>query len=197
MAAACLAVGLVSAWAPESKADIQQTRVDYQTNLNSNLTYLIVMFGSLGSGSQGTSPVALTLALLPGIGSGNFTSDIARSNFGDSFAMMGVSEGSGAQHLVISWDHQTFPLQLQFDQLFPGFSESGLIDQLIHGGSGPELFLRTNFAILLAGHGETSNCFSFSTPEDFGTVSFSVTEIPEPAVLGLLPIGFLALRRRR
>ena len=206
LAAACLAVGLVSAWTPECQA-APQTRIDYQTNLTglSSLTYMHVMFGvaGVGSGGPGSSPLELRGGSLPGFGSGFFTSEIDTASFGDSFAMIGVSLGSAnpggtsGQRLLVSWDHLTYIGDIRFEQTFPGFTEAGLIDELINGGPGPSLFLSTFFPVLRVANGEASSCFTFESPDPLGTTRFSVSSIPAPGLFGLLPVGFVALRRRR
>lgn len=202
LAAACLAVGLASAWAPEAQA-APQTRIDYQTSLTS-LTYMHLMIGvaGVGSGGPGIAPVELTGLSLPGPGSGFFTSEIDTASFGNSYMMIGISQASHPQaspRLVVSMDGQTFVPTLSFEQRFPGFTEAGLINDLINGGPGPSQFLRAFYPTLHEPLGEESNCFRFDSPDPLGTVSFSVSNIPTPAsgLLGLLPAGYLTLRRRR
>lgn len=197
MKSACLSVGLVSAWAPIAGADVL-TEVRFECSMSAPVTHARVMLGGLGSGSPGGGGVMLSGVSLPGVGSEFILSSLASSAFGDSFAMVGLTgDGSGALHAVVSMGGLTYLDFASFEQVFPGFSEALLIDQLLTNNPAADNFLRTNFALLLTQQGQSSPCASFSGATPFGSITISAVSVPAPASCALLSLGVLVARRRR
>lgn len=202
LAAACLGVGLATAWGPSALGDVQ-TAVWANSRTNGAISHATVISGGLGSGAAGGGGGIVYRGLsVPAGQSGlsNLTilyrSEVATPAFGNSWAMVGISEGSGSMHLVVSAPGLTY-LGMAFEQAFPGFNEAQLIDSLLAGGSAGETFLRTNFALLLQGHGQEAHCISFSNGTDFGTLTIGVNQVPTPASAVLMAFAGLAARRRR
>jgi len=196
--AACLSIGLATAWAPIAEADVM-TRVRVENSTPTALSHAFLLMGSPGSGAPGV--------MMSNVGFSYGTPDFildqrAPSDFGSGYAMIAVTGiGSGAPPggvlgLVVSAPGLTY-IGSFFEQAFPGWSEPQLIDQMMHGGPLPEMFLRTNFAVLMQGLGQTATCTKFSQGEAFGTMHVSIEAVPAPAALAVLPMGLFALRRRR
>ena len=96
---ACLSVGLASAWAPSAEADIL-TEIHFQAELTHGVEHARVLLGSLGSGSV-ENAIFLRDLSLPGMGSGMFASELALSDFGNAFAMIGILAAYAGAILLI------------------------------------------------------------------------------------------------
>lgn len=192
---ACLAVGLVSAWAPDAEAGtFTEVRVD--ADFGADLTHAMLMLGSTGSGGPG---ITLSGLSIDGMGSGYFYSPLELDSFGTSFAMLGLSggSGSGGHHLVMSTGHLTHFFGSEFSTAFPGVIEQEIIDSLLAGTPLAQSFLAAQFSQTGINYGEISGVVSFSVGVDIGSVSVTVTTVPTPSVLGALPLVFACRRRRR
>ena len=160
------------------------------------------MFGGLGSGGQ-----AFVGATLRDVQVGGLTiltqlySEMSVENFAPSYALLGVSWGSGTsgtdKHLVLSVPHLTY-IGLSFEDAFPGFNEQEIIQSIATGDDTLALnFLRTNFAVLLQGTGNSGRALSFSLGSDFGTLTVRAVAVPAPMAAALAALGSVAALRRR
>jgi len=173
------------------------TQVHVEANMAGNVSHALMLFGGLGSGGFGPMLRAHSTVLFNN-GTPDFELDLQTSDFGDGFAMVGLTgEGSGFLSLVVSTPGLTYMFGMSFEQAFPGFSEAQLINQLLTNDPAADVFLRTNFDLLRQIDGTDATCVSFSNGADFGTITMEVTSIPAPAVVALLPLGLLLPRRRR
>ena len=194
--AACLSVGLVSAWAATADAEII-TEVRYETNFLAEVTHARLMLTGLGSGSN---QVFLNILSLPGSGSGYISSELEASLFGDHYAMIGLyGAGSGTYGVMITTPGLTILNGLQFEEVFPGVSEQLLVQQLLADSPAVNDFMRSEFATLRTRHEFAATCYSFSEASPFGSMTVEVVTVPAPpaAAAAILPIFYLAHRRRR
>lgn len=192
--AACLSVGLVSAWAATADAEII-TEVRFQTNFPSEVTHARLMLTGLGSGSN---QVFLNILSLPGSGSGFISSELEAALFGDHYAMVGLyGIGSGAYGVVITTPGLTILDGHLFEEVFPGVSEQLLVQQLLSDSPFVNDFMRTEFAVLRQRQEFSATCYSFSAAAPFGSMSVEVVSVPAPAAAAILPVFLLAHRRRR
>ncbi|MCE9620513.1 MAG: hypothetical protein K8R92_11495 [Planctomycetes bacterium] len=197
--AACLAVGLVSAWAPVASADVV-TEVRNNAHLGGDLTHTLLMFSGTGSGAPG---IVLTDLMISPECSCSWGVTNPASEFGDSFAMLGLAGGTGSgsggdgYHLVMSFGSLTRLFGNEFSTAFPGFQESAIIDSLLTDTQLAQAFLRAQFGDIGTANGKTSGVVAFSEGVDFGTVNFSVVPVPAPSAFACLPFYLLQRRRRR
>ena len=191
---ACLSVGLASAWAPSAEADIL-TEIHFQAELTHGVEHARVLLGSLGSGSV-ENAIFLRDLSLPGMGSGMFASELALSDFGNAFAMIGILAGSGDARVVITAGGGSGLYGITFEEAFPGISESVLIDQLITNDPAADGFLLANFAQLSITRGNFNNAAAFSVGEPVGGIIFDVVSVPAPSALGVLAFALIPRRRR-
>lgn len=192
---ACLSIGLASAWAPTADAAVQ-SEIRYQTNLVADVQHARVMLGGWGSGG---GDCIISAGTLPGLGSGAFTSELEAGDLGSSYAMIGVSFGSGGgAHLVVSAPGLTY-IGMLFEEAFPGWSEQLLIDQLLTDNPAADAFLTDQFLTLQQMYAHDAVCTGFSAGVNVGTVNFSVVSVPAPGagLLGAMPLCLLSRRRRR
>ncbi len=197
LAAACLSIGLVSAWAESADAGVL-TEIHYEGGMLGDVTHARVLLGGLGSGSNGSDGLIFRNLALEGMGSGFFTSPVSSEFNQDAYAMIGLSgDGSGFHHLVLTTPGLTILNGMLFEDLFPGVSEAVLIDQLLTDNPAADDFLRTNFAVLRTPDTMPATCYSFSAAQPFGTLTIDIVSVPAPALAGFLPVLLLAHRRRR
>lgn len=199
---ACLSVGLVSAWSPIAGADVV-TQVHTQNAMLGDVHHARIMLGGMGSGGSGIpGDLMLSNLYLPGSGSSDFYSTSSLQGIGSGYAMIGLAgEGSGPYHAVVSAPGLTLIGGFVFEQVFPGYSEQQVIDQLLLSTPASDQFvsnfLRTNFALLLTQQGERASCASFSTGVPFGFITISASTVPAPTACALFPLGLFMARRRR
>jgi len=196
---ACLTVGLATAWGAVSDAQAD-SRIHFETSLGSDLTHARLMLGGTGSGALLTIFDRLTL---PGSGSGDIFTTIPGSGLADSFVLMGIYHGSGGgDRLLVSFPGLTIIVNHTFEDVFPGYSETLLIDQLLHDAVSPSDFMISTYALTAVGHGSGSmgndfaHCAAFSLAEDVGTVRVGVFDVPAPSLLIAAPLMLLPRRRR-
>jgi len=203
MAAACLSVGLANAWAPAAKADLP-TEVRISSNLAGDVSHAIILLGD--ADPAGVPGVVISDPLLPGgviSGGGWLThmifNELTTDDFGAGYAMLAIREHTdGAFSLVISggscWTHVG---GASFEEVFPDYSQSVLIERMMAGGPEGEAFLRDNFSTLITPYGTEAPSVAFSQAVDFGGLTIDVVEVPAPGALALAPLAILAAQRRR
>ncbi|MBX3385227.1 MAG: hypothetical protein KF768_01505 [Phycisphaeraceae bacterium] len=202
LAAACLSIGLVNAWAPEAKAGMP-VQVTIESNLLGDVTNAMLLLSNpdASSGVPGflIADPALAGGVVPGCCLTWMIFDgVSAASFGSGYAMLGLTQHTdGTRSLVVSGNNLTHSHGLSFEQAFPGWTEGALIDELLSGGAGGEAFLRTNFAVLFTPHGAEADAVSFSLGAPFGTLRLDVTVIPSPGVGALVSLGLIGLVRRR
>jgi hypothetical protein len=202
MQAACLAVGLVSAWAPVAEAGTVgfETEVHYTSSFSLTVIHGLLLVSGTGSGGDGSGGVVFSNLTIPaGTGSGGWGSFHRYSDYGNSFAMIGLGSGSGGDgmHLIMSMGHLTHLDGTLFTQLFPGVSEAAIMDSLLTGSPLAENFLRDQYNNIRTPNGDSSVVTAFSGALDIGQISFSVIPGPSAAALGFVPLAALARRGRR
>ncbi|CAN5872075.1 hypothetical protein BH11PLA1_BH11PLA1_15720 [soil metagenome] len=192
---ACLAVGLVAAWAPIADADVM-TEVRVELNLTSDTSHLSNA-RLMVCNSSGAIWDTFSAASLPGLGSGSFMSQQTFDPATTQYALVGISHGSGGPYLMVSFAHLT-QLNASFESIFPGVSEQGLMDMLLTNDPGVDGFLMSHFSTMGQFSGQTSEAYHFSNATPIGSITVTVTAIPGPGGLALaLPAALLAFRRRR
>lgn len=203
LAAACLTVGLSSAWAPAAKADLP-TEVRISSSLAGDVAHAIILLGDVDP--AGVPGVVISDPTLAGgviSGGGWMTiihySDLSVDDFGAGYAMVGVRELSdGTPSLVVSgggW--LTHIPGASFEEVFPGYSQGELIERVMAGGPEGESFLRDNFSELMTPYGTESAAFAFSQAVEFGGLTIDVVAVPAPGALAIAPLAILAAQRRR
>lgn len=198
-----MAVGLVSAWGASAEAGVvNETEVQFSSHLSVGVSHALLLMGGTGSGGDGTGAgggvVFNNLTIPAGTGSGGWGSFHHASEYGDSFAMLGISLGSGGElHLVVSLAHLTHINGTPFTDLFPGMSEQALIESLQFGTPLAEAFLRDQFGNLRTLDGQSTVVTAFSGAHDIGEISFSVVPGPSAAAMGFVPFAAFIRRGRR
>lgn len=202
LAAACLSVGLANAWAPEAKAELQ-VQVTIESNLLGDVTHAMFLLSNPDSSSGVAGVVASDPALVGGVVPGCCLtwmrfSNVTTDDFGTGFAMLGLTQRpDGGRSLVVSGNNLTYMHGRSFEQVFPGFSEGTLIDELLLGGDGGEAFLRTNFGVLFTSYGTEADAVSFTQGAPFGALMLSVGVVPAPGAAALFSLGLIGSARRR
>lgn len=205
LAAACLSVGLASAWTPHAKANVS-VDVTIEADFVGDVTNAIFLLSTPDASSGGSagfviSDPALLGGTIPREGWLTFIrfDGVAADNLGVGYAMLGLTQrATGERSLVVTGDHLTIVLGVSFEEAFPGFSEGELIHELLTGGAGGEAFLRSNFAALITPYGAESTATAFTLGEPFGSMTLSVAVVPAPsAAAAVVTVGLIGLARRR
>jgi len=192
-AAACLSVGLASAWAPTQAEGAVFSEVRIDTNLDSDVSHARLMLCGSGGGWDFVSLASLTY-----IDTFTFQSELEVDPTGTSYAMMGLMDnGSGGLRLVVSHPGLTILNGSLFESVFPGYSEQVLIDMLLNDNPQADSFLMTYASMLGQRSGSSASATGFSVGEDVGDLTVTWTAVPAPSAALLLPVWAAASRRRR
>lgn len=192
-AAACLSVGLASAWAPTQAEGAVLSEIRIDTNLDADISHARLMLCGSGGGWDFVSGFHLTYLDLYSI-----QSELPVDPTGTSYALMGLmDDGSGALRLVVSHPGLTILNGNLFESVFPGYSEQVLIDLLLNDSPQADSFLMTYSSMLGQRSGSSSSVTGFSVGEDVGDLTVTWTAVPAPGAALLLPVWAAASRRRR
>lgn len=201
LAAACLSVGLVNAWAPAASGAVEFPAAKITSNLQEGISHAIILMGDLGSDG-----VVIADPVLPGgiISSGGwvtwaFDATLTADDYGSGYAMIGIRDlGNGLQSLVVGGNNLTWQFGASFEEAFPGYSADILLERILAGGPDGEAFLRDHFSTLITPYGMPAQAVAFSQGVDFGTLTVEIFIIPAPGVSAIMAIGLAAsLQRRR
>ena len=197
--AACLAATLATAWvAPAPKADAGVVTIeDYYVRSTTDLTWMFetVRVVGLGSGSGGGYQYA-DLSMVPG--GDQYRSFIMDGGSPvDRFVTIGMASNP---NLFVSLPDGNFAVGREFSDLFPGFDENALMQDLASGGTSPmfDAFVTHLDQIGFDSPPEfVCDTVHFSAGVPLGTFLVSANPIPEPGLASILVLSGLTLLYRR
>ncbi len=178
--AACLTVGLATAWSPPLTQQAHADTVDVSLNIGTsgyndpfafNHVYVGLIFadgvefhsiGSFASGIQGAS--------FQSIESPNDTTE---------YVAFGVTPDAGEVMASVAAPDQ-FTSSFDWDTVFPGFDESDVFNQLsVDNPTFLNTFLAAPPANVMAGFNDTTTLFGFSDGVPTGNISLSIENPPD------------------
>lgn len=193
--AACLAATLATAWlAPTTQAiPVGDT---YYARSSTSLTYLMTSVRVVGLGS--------------GSGGGYDYADLGPVDGGDqyrSFILTGgmpidrfVTVGMGSGIVFVSMPDSSSAVGIEFADLFPGFDEQTLMDDLTSGNTSPafDAFVTRLDEMDFDSPPEvTCDTVHFSVGVAMGSFLVSSSPIPEPGLASIIVLSGMTLLYRR
>ncbi len=204
--AACLSLGLATAWGVEAQAD---TMVSIDLAPTVSLQDAVVVFGNNVSTATGfylgDIPYGITTNIVKRFESGDWRYEFINereylvngSSPNVGYALLAAYDDDGTPGVVVSCpDDGPVVAMQEWADIFWNITEAQALDGLSHG------YADTRFGnyysdIMNTDYGTQATLVSFSTAADVGTIT--VTVVPEPATWGLVAgaVGIAALARRR
>jgi hypothetical protein len=123
-------------------------------------------------------------------------------NMPDDFAsqpweLIGLGTGAQSGDVLVTFANPAIALGQPFSTVFPGTDEATLASEIRKRDSiNDNKFLLSIAPIAGQLPGTPATAVMFSDGQNVGTITISVTEVPEPSSLGLMAMGIMGLLRR-
>jgi hypothetical protein len=196
--AACLGASLVTAWTTTKAEASGDFRVTAEGSGLSGLSSLIVVAGTL-SISIPNNPDGTTSLQEFGstVGWAGTICLAAPDNFANQpWELAGVGNGAASNEVVVAFSDPSKGMGQSFASLFPGTDETTLAAHIRKQSATASQFLLSIAPLTEQTPGASSSMIEFSDGVNIGSITVSVTQVPEPSSLGLIAMGVAGLFRR-
>jgi hypothetical protein len=201
--AACLGASLVTAWSAsraEGNADFRITASGNLTSIGgfAQLTFISGDFAvSIPNLADGTTALKVAGTNNPLAWAGTLALNMPDNFASQPWELMGVGTGAQSGDVFVTFADPSHALNQPFSTVFPGTDEAALASAITKRDSvADNKFLLSISSIAGQTPGTPATAVLFSDGVNIGTITVSVTEVPEPSSFALIAMSLAGMCRR-
>src|SRR5579872_2934060 len=189
--AACLGASLVTAWTASKAEASGDFRVTAEGSGLSGFSSLTMIAGTLAIAIPNNPDGTTSLQEFgSSVGWAGTICLAAPDNFASQpWELVGVGMGAASNDVVIAFSDPSKGVGQSFTSLFPGTDETSLAASIRKGSIAATQFLLSIAPLMGQTPGQSASMIEFSDGVNVGSITVSVTQVPEPSSLGLLAMS--------